>query len=279
MRFSPWAVWIAVWAVFSAGQPRAFASAWVQQKGHGIVIAGLHRYTATDRFSVSGVRGPLGSDGKFGGWTPSLWLEAGLTERWTGILSFSVASLRYEERTYQASATAPGDLLAGFRRVLRNPEEGWQVSLQVLAKAPTYSARAEPRPGNGQADLETLLQAGRSFPVGRRWAFFSGQGGYRIRWGRPADQWRGETAGGLHVSPRLTLMGQVFAIRSAGRFPELPAGVNPQVEPWFHLVRMQPSAVVRLGPQLRLQAGYGWDAAGRNVGCGRQWVVAVWKTF
>lgn len=269
----------ALFAAIAATQPCVVGAAWVQKRGHGILIAGLNRYFADERFSLDGAREPLGPDAEFRSWTPNVWMEVGLTNRWTGIFSFSVPTLRYEDRFYRASATAAGDMQAGFRRALRASDRGWQVSLQALAKAPAYSARTQPRPGNGQGDLEMLLQAGRSFPVGRRWGYFSGEGGYRIRWGRPADQWRGEASGGLHVNSRVTLMTQVFGIRSTGHFPALPAGVNPQVEPWFHLLRVQPSAVIRLGPQLRLQGGYGWDVAGRNIGIGRQWVFAVWKTF
>jgi hypothetical protein len=244
------------------------------------VIVGVNAYRAEERFSADdGRREPLGPGGVYRGLSPNVWAEVGLTDNWTGIVSFSVPSQWYEQAGYRASSTAPGDVQAGLRRALRRPDRGWQLAAQVLAKGPTYSASVQPRPGNGQADLEGSLLAGRSFPVGSRWAFFTGEGGYRVRWGRPADQWRGEVAGGLHATPRLTLLGQSFFIRSAGSMPRLEAGVNPLIEPYFHLARLQGSAVVRLGEHWRVQGGYAVDAAGRNVGRGRQWVFAVWKTF
>lgn len=267
-------------AVALTGTVGLQAGPWVQKRGHGIVIVGVNAYRAEERFSATdGRREPLGPGGEFRSLSPNVWAEVGLTDNWTGILSFSVPSQRYEQTGYRASSTSLGDIQAGFRRALRRPDRGWQLAAQVLAKAPGYAATVQPRPGNGQADLEGSLLAGRSFPVGSRWAFFTGEGGYRVRWGRPADQWRGELAGGLHATPRLTLMGQTFLIRSAGSMPKLDPGVNPMIEPYFHLARLQGSAVVRLAEHWRLQAGYAFDAAGRNVGRGRQWVFAVWKTF
>lgn len=255
------------------------AGPWVQKRGHGIVIVGLNGYRAEERFTMDGAAAPLGPGGVFRGWTPNVWAEVGLTDRWTGILSFSVPSQRYEQPGYRASSTAPGDVQAGLRRAIRHPDQGWQISAQMMVKAPAYSSRAEPRPGNGQLDVEASLLAGRSFPVGSRWAYFTGEGGYRARWGRPADQWRGELAAGLHASQRLTLLGQLFLIRSVGAMPQVAPGLNPLLEPYFHLAKVQGSAVVRVGRQWRIQAGYGVDVAGTNVGKGRQWLVALWRSF
>lgn len=256
-----------------------WAGPWVQQRGHGIVILSAQGYRATERFTPGGSRVPLDNGGEFRSFAPQVWAEFGLTDRWTGIFSGSLASLRYEDAGYRASAFAPGDFQAGVRRALRNPECGWQISVQALVKVPVYSSRVEPRPGNGQADLEGSLLAGRSFRVGPRWAFFSSEGGYRKRWGRPADQWRGELAGGLHVNTRWTVFGQSFLIRHAGIMPAIPPGLNPLIEPAFDLYKVQGSAVFRLSPQWRIQVGAGLDVAGRNVGRGRTWMVALWRTF
>ncbi|MCS7042069.1 MAG: hypothetical protein NZR01_04700 [Bryobacteraceae bacterium] len=258
---------------------RLEGAAWVQKRGHGIVLVGVNGYRAEERFSPRGGTEPLGPDGVFRSVTPQVWAEVGLTDRWTGILNFGVPSQRYEQTGYRASSTALGDLQAGLRRALRAPDQGWQVSAQLLVKAPGYSSRVEPRPGNGQLDVEGSLLAGRSFPVGSRWAYFTAEGGYRARWGRPADQWRGELAAGVHATPRITLMGQSFFIRSVGAEPASLRGPNPLIEPYFHLARTLGSVVFRAGRDWRIQAGYGFDVAGTNTGKGRQWVLAIWKTF
>lgn len=255
------------------------ASPWTQKRGHGIVIFGWHDYRASERFSLSGARQPLAAGGVFQSRSLYFWAEAGLTNRWTGILSGSIPSLRYSDAGYRASSLSVGDLQAGLRRGLRNPDSGWQIAAQMLLKAPAYSSRVEPRPGNGQADLEGSLLAGRSFPAGSRWGFVSLEGGYRKRWGQPSDQLRGEASAGIHWNQRLTLMGQTFAIRRIGPLPDSAVVWNPLVVPTFDLYKFQASAVIRLSPDWRVQAGYGADFAGRNIGRGRQWMAAVWKTF
>lgn len=278
LRKWPGLLW-AVLALSTAPDP-AHAAAWVQKRGHGILIAGVNGYRADERFPASGGgREPLGPDGRFRSIAPHVWAEVGLTDDWTAILAFSTLWQRYSQTGYEVRSAAPGDLQAGLRRALRRPDTGWQLAVQVLGKAPTYGADVQPRPGNGQADLEMSLLAGRSFPVGSRWGFFSSEGGYRIRWGRPADQWRGEIGGGFHATSRLTVMGQAFFTRSVGTLPWLAPGVNPLIEPYFHLTRLQGSVLVRANEDWRFQFGYAQDVAGRNVGRGRQWLIAVWRSF
>lgn len=257
----------------------AWAGPWLQKRGHGLAIASWRDYRAGERFSLTGAREPLGAGGVFRAKSLHIWTEVGLTERWTGILSGSVQSLRYQDPGYRASTTAPGDIEAGLRRGLRVADSGWQVSAQMLVKAPGYSSHAEPRPGNGQADLEGSLLTGRSFPVGSRWGFVSLEAGYRKRWGRPGDQYRAEASGGIHWNQRLTLTAQSFAIRRAGALPAASGSRNPLIEPVFDLYKIQVSAIVRLAPGWSVQTGYGQDFAGRNIGRGRQWIVALWKTF
>lgn len=270
-------VWIPLAAALAA-MP-VYGGPWMQKRGHGILILGWHDYRADERFSPAGETQPLAAGGVFQSRSVQFWAEAGLTHRWTGILSGSLPSLRYEETGYRAASVSAGDWQAGLRRGLRNPDSGWQLAAQMLFKAPAYSSRVEPRPGNGQADLEGSLLAGRSFPVGSRYGFLSLEGGYRKRWGLPSDQIRGEAAGGIHCNERLTLMGQTFAIRRVGSLPDSAGVWNPLVVPTFDLYKFQASAVIRLASAWRVQAGYGVDFAGRNIGRGRQWMVAVWKTF
>ena len=255
------------------------AGPWLQKRGHGIVIFGWQDYRASERFSLSGVRQPLAAGGIFEDRSVQFWAEAGLTNRWTGILSGSIPSLRYSDAGYRASSLSVGDLQAGLRRGLRHADSGWQLAAQMLLKVPAYSSRTEPRPGNGQADLEGSLLAGRSFPVGNRWGFVSLEGGYRKRWGQPSDQLRGEASAGIHWTQRLTFIGQTFAIRRVGSLPNSASVWNPLVVPSFDLYKFQASAVIRLKPDWRVQVGYGLDFAGRNIGRGRQWTVALWKTF
>ena len=87
------------------------ASPWMQKRGHGIVIFGWHDYRASERFSLSGGRQPLPAGGVFQSRSLHLWAEAGLTNRWTGILSGSIPSLRYSDAGYSYRASSFSSLL------------------------------------------------------------------------------------------------------------------------------------------------------------------------
>ncbi|MGC8884806.1 MAG: hypothetical protein ACP5UT_18440, partial [Bryobacteraceae bacterium] len=53
-------MWFRVFTLLVLLLVEANAGAWVQKRGHGILIAGLNRYYADERFSLDGVREPLG---------------------------------------------------------------------------------------------------------------------------------------------------------------------------------------------------------------------------
>lgn len=255
------------------------AGPWNQDKGHGILIVGLNRYWANQRFDADGRTREFNKDGNFRSLVPNVWLEMGLSDHLTGILSFSIPQQSYIDSDYRARSLSVGDVHVGLRQAVRRSPSTWQLAIQGLIKVPAYSSNIQPQPGNGQVDFEPSFLAGRSFPVGSRWGFLSSELGYRVRFGRPVNQFRGELAGGLHLNNQVTVMTQCYVIRSNGPFPGLPPGTNPQIEPWFHLTRIQPSIVIKINQRLRLQGGGASDLAGRNVGRGRQWLLALWGYF
>jgi len=270
-------IWVI--SILAALVPRCHGSAWSPKKGHGLILSQTYWYRATERFDSDGRREPLGPQASFRSTVLQSWLEAGITDRWTLVVVAPVGRLQYRDLWTSERSFALGDLQAGVRYRLRGSEQGWQVAVQTLGKAPGYSAHARPRPGNGQADWEGSLLLGRSFPVGTRWGYLATETGFRKRWGRPADQFRAEIAAGLHVTRRITVFGQYFAIRGLGDLLPPERSTNPLVEPRFDLHKVQTSATLRLGASTRVQLGWSWDVSGRNVGAGRALIVGLWQTF
>mgnify|MGYP001106446178 CR=1 FL=1 len=258
---------------------QAGASAWSPKKGHGLIVWQTYSYRATERFDSDGRREALGPEASFRSTILQGWLEAGITDRWTLLTVVPVGRLRYSDRWGAEESFALGDVQAGLRYQLRRTEQGWQVALQTLGKAPGYSARIRPRPGNGQADWEGSLLLGRSFPVGSRWGYLATESGFRKRWGRPADQFRAEIAAGLHLTNWITVSGQYFAIRGLGSLLPPERSTNPLVEPRFDLHKVQASGTLRVTSSIRVQVGWSWDVSGRNVGAGRALVVGLWQAF
>lgn len=249
---------------------------WTQERGHGVLIAGRNHSQAGDRFFSRGAPEPLGPGALLRSLTPQLWLEAELTEMLTGVVAFSAPSQLDASPSCHASCAPPVDVQSGLWQAARKFDGGRQPAAQGLLKAPACSSPVEHRPGNGYADLEILFCAGRICPAGPCPGFFTSGDGCR---GRSAGQWRGELARGLHTCRRLSLMEQLFLIRSAGAFPMHDRESPSRTEPSFHLARQQLSAFVLLSATRRHQSGYGWDPGGRGVDRRRQWIGAPWTSF
>jgi hypothetical protein len=261
-----------------AASPAA-GSAWSPRKGEFLLLWQTYAYRAEERFDSDGRREPLGPEARFQSVVLQGWLEAGLTDRWTFVAALPLGWWQYRDRWISQESFSPADVQGGVRHRLRAPERGWQLAVQTLAKAPSYGAQTRPRPGNGQLDWEGSLLLGRSFPIGSRWAWIAAESGYRRRWGRPADQLRGEASGGVHLTSRVAAFTQYFAIRGLGELVPAERTTNPLVEPRFDLHKIQVSAVLRLSASLRFQIGWAHDLAGRNTGAGNALVVGLWQSF
>lgn len=278
-----WRAWRAapslVWLVALVAPEPLAAGAWTQPGGHGLLIWQIHTYETEQTWDAGGRLAPLAGGGRFDKVELQLWAETGLTDRLTWIAVASFPRARYQDWAARQSSFGAGDMSTGVRWRLDSGENGWVVSLQALAKFPAYEATRQPRPGNGQGDAEWLLLSGRSFPLGSRYAYVSLGGGYRKRWGAPADQIRAEAAFGWHAGTRWTLMAQGYGIRGVGAAGGFGDPLNPTVEPRFDLYKLQLSAVYRLTRSLRVQAGWAPDLAGRNIARGQGWLVALWQSF
>ena len=75
------------------------------------------------------------------------------------------------------------------------------------------------------------------------------------------------------------MLGQLFAIRGLRNGSPIEVTGNPTINPDFDLYKGQLSLVYRVGPKLRIQAGYLRDLTGRNTGAGDGFVVSLWINF
>ncbi len=283
ISLAAWRAWRAapnlVWLIALVAPWPLAAGAWTQPGGQGLLIWQIYTYETEQAWDAGGRLAPLAGDGRFDKAELQLWAETGLTDRLTWIAVASFPRARYQDWASRQSSFGAGDMSTGLRWRLSGGESAWVVSLQTLAKFPAYNAARRPRPGNGQADAEWLLLLGRSFPLGSRYAYVSLGGGYRRRWGAPADQLRAEATFGWHAGTRWTLMAQGYGIRGVGAAGGSGDLFNPTVEPRFDLYKLQLSAVYRLTRSLRVQAGWAPDLAGRNIARGQGWLIALWQSF
>jgi hypothetical protein len=155
--------WLVVVLALAVDRP-ADGSAWSPKKGHGLILWQTYSYRATERFDSDGRREPLGPQASFRSTVLQSWLEAGITDRWTLVVVAPVGRLQYRDLWTSERSFALGDLQAGVRYRLRGSEQGWQVAVQTLGKAPGYSAHARPRPGQRTGGLGRELAAGPELP-------------------------------------------------------------------------------------------------------------------
>lgn len=175
------------------------ASAWSQPKGHGQVIVKIEAIEADRAMDVHGDRYDL-LDGRRDG-VGSILLEYGLTDRLTLQAKAEWQSGREGEKDFDGK----GPMEIGARWRL------YQDDVNVLAVYAGYTQAGETRnagyaaPGQGDHDFEYRLLAGR---VGDK-TFTEVQLAQRLRDGLP-DETRMDLTTGYHLSPKWTLMGQLY---------------------------------------------------------------------
>jgi hypothetical protein len=123
------------------------------------------------------------------------------------------------------------------------------------------------------------MMAGRGATLLKGHAFWNVEGAYRYRNGAPADQARAEASVGADLSRRLTLMAQVFAIKSLRNGMPLTMISNPNSQSDFDLYKYQPSVVYRLSRNTLVQFGANSAFSGRNTGRGLAPMFALWQRF
>ena len=207
------------------------------------------------------------------------YFEYGLTSRNTLVVNAFVPFLAFRNQDSRQTSAGLGDMEVGIKHRFNAPESSWTFSGQITVMFPAYPETRAPAPGNHQQDLEARFLAGRGGTVARRHAFFDVECAYRYRFGAPADQIHSDLTLGIDLVPRLSLMGQFFAIKGLRNGDPLHANSNPNAQSDFDLYKYQPSLLLNLGRGTRIQVGWNDAFSGRNTGRGHSAILALWKTF
>ena len=207
------------------------------------------------------------------------YLEYGLRDDLTLVIDAFWRSLRFSDRFGNSHNAGFADPEIGLRYRLSPPETQTVWSVQGLVKLPVTSSSGTPELGNDQTDVEARLLVGRGFSVGTSSGFWNIEGAYRFRSEAPADEIRLDATLGYNLSPRWLVLGQIFTIRGLRNGSPIEVRGNPTIDPNFDLYKAQLSVVYRVGPMLRVQAGYLHDLAGRNTGAGGGVLLSFWLSF
>ena len=231
-----------------AGTSRA--GPWTLNRDGYYLQIGASRSTSGSVFGFEGNDSTYAGAGGFRQATLQAYLEYGLDDPFSLVLSLPYMSARLTERSARRSESGAGDAQVGLKlRVLQEP---LVVALQAEAKLPLgYDQPNGSLLGDGQKDLALTALAGKSFFQGG--GFAQGQAGYRFRQGGPADEWAYGIGAGLFTGRRLLWMLDVSVVRGAG------AGA---IE---NHTRLGGSATVRISPAFEISAGMSRVIAGRNT--------------
>lgn len=259
--------------------PCAYAAAWTLEQHTGQIILNTTYYRATDTFTQTGGRRSFSNDGEFTKWEINPYVEYGLRNDLTLVLNLFWRSLRFSDRFGSSENSGMVDPEIGLRYRLSPPEAQPVWSVQGVVKLPVTSSPGTPELGNDQTDVEGRLLVGRGFSVGSSSGFWNIEAAYRFRSEAPADEIRLDATLGYDLSPKWLVMGQIFVIRGLRNGSPIEVKGNPTIDPNFDLYKGQVSLVYRVGPKLRVQAGYLRDLAGRNTGAGQGLLVSLWLNF
>ncbi|MCG8605655.1 hypothetical protein MJD09_11735 [bacterium] len=193
------------------------AGAWTQQKGHYYSKFSLHRFESTSQFLLNGDRQPLADNGRVVDVSFFYYLEYGLFDDLTFVLSVPVKTINFScaIEGCDNSSSGLGDTVLGLR--YRLSQTDWIVSVQTGVKlAPGYETdedALESRPplGDGQTDFEMRLLIGRSVLNYR--AYLNFDVGYRARSGEPINEVIYGLEFGYNLSRHYLLAGQLSGIR------------------------------------------------------------------
>ncbi len=185
-----WAV-ILIWSV-----PAALAGAWTPKKGQVYLKFSANQFESDANFTVDGDSFDPFADfddrfSKFRDQNLSIYFEMGLHDRLALIAGVIYKDIRQTTKLASLEVGLDNEGFAdvdlGLRYRLSEGTNVWSVA--VMAKLPYLYDNDDSffALGNGQEDLETRLQYGRSLGKG----FYSGlEVGYRFRNEEPSDEYR-----------------------------------------------------------------------------------------
>jgi protein XagA len=237
-----------------------FGGAWPRPAGETYGKLDFSRAAANEIYEAKGNQKRPGPD--FQDLTASLYMEYGLTDRWTWILYLPYKSAVAETAGVRRTATGFSDAWTFLKRGMAGG--AWVLSGQAGVKVPLgYEADRVPALGQGQVDGEARLLLGRSFhpkPI-----YGNLEVGYRLRRGAYSDEIPYRVEAGVFparpVLVKLALDGtKSLANDRASTSPNRPPNVFDQQS-----TRLAPGLAVFLGRGFAVEAGYEITLAGGNA--------------
>lgn len=250
------------------------AEAWVRS-GKSAFLALQNTYYTTDRFfDEDGARRQR--DGRFHKFETNLYVEYGITSRYTAVANVFLTHLRDHFAGSENTETGIGDIEIGVRRSLWNWERS-VTSVQLLAIAPTgYDIDRTPRLGYGRAGTEISLAYGRSFDLRGSSGFLESKLGFRAYFGYPSEQLRARLSLGYDLWRFVGLLSSLELHYGLGNGSNKNVGGNVLLQPNYRLLKLSAGPRFRLAERWSLNVEGIHHLWGEETGAGGGIQVSLW---
>lgn len=252
----------------------AYAAAWTQDSGKGIVIVTGSYYESPKIFNNSG---NTQASPNFHKYELNPYVEYGLYDDVTLGASFSLQ---------RAQQNVPGNSDLSnfgvgesefFGRYRFYQKDGLVASVQPFFKLPPPATDERPPLGSPNGDVGLGGSVGYNMSIFGYQDFMNLDAQYRHRLGNQRDQIRFAATMGVGVAQDWMVMPQAFVtLRTSD--PGVTSVTQSNADD-YSVTRLQLSGVYSLDEETKLQAGAFSDVAGKNTGVGRGMLLSVWQNF
>jgi hypothetical protein len=251
-------------AVVAGATSEAWAGAWTDPQGQGLLIESFYGWT--------GSGAPWG--GAKGVWQDRFdaeaYVEYGLTDDWTIFGQMAIERYQLGEPTPNLYAGLDYSGI-GLRRKLWSTGQ-WVLSGEATLFLPgAYDPNAPAQEGNTGGAGEGRLSAGANFSLGPWPGFVDGEVAYRVRTAGPPNEWHADATVGLKPAPGWILMLQNFTTVS------MPSS-NREFPAWRGSI-VEASLVVPLDGRWSLQFSLFKSVLAVKTNTERGAAVSVWRRF
>ncbi len=246
------------------------AGAWLQDKGHGLIISGISLNQAEQAYDSTGKLGPIVDFKKQDSF---FYLEYGLSDKITLVGNSSIQDVSYiatkGPQHYRGFATSKIGLRYGIKT-----KSNWHLALQPSLVIP---AGGEAIPdgdlGLGGFGGELRGLAGHAFSVGNKPGFFNIESAYDLRSGGAPRQVSTDITLAIRPAPKFELMGQGFYRHTNASAIE---GDTILANESF---KLQGSVAYSFTPKTSVQLGYFQAVSGKNIVREQGGTLALWTKF
>ncbi len=246
------------------------AGAWLQDKGHGLIISSISLNQAEQAYDSTG---KLGAVVDFQKQDSAFYLEYGLSDKITLVGSSSLQDVSYiatkGPQHYQGFATSKLGLRYGIKT-----KSNWHLALQPSLIIPAGGeAIPDGDMGLGGFGGELRGLAGRAFSLGKTPGFFNVESAYDLRSDGAPRQVSTDITLGIRPVPKIELMGQGFYRHTnASMMQDDTVLANESF-------KLQGSASYSFTAKTSVQLGYFQAVSGKNIVREQGGTLALWTKF